>query len=210
MGGQTTVLAIAHPLAVDPEIEGRLHALEVHDDVHALPLLGHGKLMHIMTHGIVILWHQWRVGLEGIGNVSIDGRVEPLQFPTARHLYVLPSAHAVGGLEEIGEGQAGALHQFEFPHTVERPSAFRLGVQLEALCVVHAQLGQGAALRGEGQVVAVMGMRLMWVTVASCQGLEAAACLRSWAAVATDGWAQQRPRPTMNEQSNFLIGYDRC
>ena len=153
MGGQPTVLAIAHPLAVDPEIEGRLHALEVHDDVHALPLLGHGKLMHIMAHGIVILWHQWRVGLEGIGNVGIDGRVESLQFPTARHLYVLPSAHVVGGLEEIGEGQAGALHQFEFPHTVERPAAFRLGVQLEALGVVHAQLGQGAALRGEGQVV---------------------------------------------------------
>ena len=153
MGRQTAIFTIAHHLAVDPEIEGRFYAFEIHDHIHALPVFRHGKFVYIMSYRVVILWYERRICLERIGYIGVDWRIEALQLPAARHIDVLPIAYVIGCLEEIGQGKTRILHQFEFPYTIQRAAALILGVQLETAGVVHLQLCQGSVLTCKRQVM---------------------------------------------------------
>ena len=153
MGRQTAIFTIAHHLAVDPEIEGRFYTFEIHDHIHALPVFRHGKFVYIMSYRVVILWYERRISLERIGYIGIDGRIEALQLPAARHIDVLPIAYVIRCLEEIGQGKTRILHQFEFPYTIQRTAALILGVQLETAGVVHLQLCQGSVLTCKRQVM---------------------------------------------------------
>ena len=106
-----------------------------------------------MSYRVVILWYERRICLEWIGNIGIDGCIEALQLPAARHIDVLPIAYVIRCLEEIGQDKTRILHQFEFPYTIQRTAALILGIQLETAGVVHLQLCQGSVLTCKRQVM---------------------------------------------------------
>ena len=109
-------------------------------------MVGHGKFAHIGTHGVIILRHVGRIGGKGVTCVRVDGGIEPLQFPAARHLDGAPATGAVPLTVKVGRMLGLVLCVVESPCAVQRDAAFGLGGNLEAALRWQGTLLQGVCL----------------------------------------------------------------
>ena len=151
-GSVARVLREAHVLTVHPEIEERVYAVELHEQLLALPRLRNVERAAVGAHLVavfvgspvrrrrahhalspVVLLH---FVVEDDRLVHVDGLAVPLravllqahEVPTRRHADVVPRRAVVAQLEEVGRPLVGRLGEVELPRAVEaQPATAVLG-----------------------------------------------------------------------------------
>ena len=151
-GSVARVLRETHVLAVHPEVEERIYAVELHEQLLALPCLRHVERAAVGAHLVavfvggpvrrrrahhalapVVFLH---LVVEDDGLVHVDGGAVLLasvllqahEVPTRRYADVVPSRAVVAQLEEVGRPLVGRLGEVELPRAVEaQPATAVLG-----------------------------------------------------------------------------------
>ena len=136
--GRHRVLAIAHSLAVDPYVEGRLHTAEVQDQVLPQHLLRHVHISDVRAYGIAMVvgipvlrrlgGHARTVALKRVNDVRIDRLAVALRLPVAWHGDLIPLAHVVVLPLEAHGSAVGILRPSEIPLSVERHNLLTLSL----------------------------------------------------------------------------------
>ncbi|MNH08978.1 hypothetical protein D3C79_684190 [compost metagenome] len=118
LGGQPAVLGVADPATVAEQIEGAIHPVE--DDAGLAvgqPVGGQLELTGVAAGGIECR-HPGGITGEGVLDVGVDGAIEALQLPVARHPYAGRPGEI---LLKPGIGHLlGRLEEGELPVTIEQ------------------------------------------------------------------------------------------
>ena len=122
-------------LAVDPQVEERVDAVKVDEDLAAVPTRRDCEVTPVGADGVAIhergealgrfAHHARPVAFEQVGLVGIHGHVVPLSLPGGRHGDFLPAGDVEPGLEEAGRALFRALHPVELPGAVEGHAVLR-------------------------------------------------------------------------------------
>ena len=154
------VLAVAHELAVHPEVETGLCSADVDDhllvlprfvDVHPLAVAAHGVALHGDFRQLAVV--------EVVGGVHIDGHTVAVQLPVAGHGNGAPAAVVVVGAEEIGRPLVSIGDVVKRPWAVRRDAMHCVSTVLRDIGprveLVHFEYGGvlplGEGLRGEAE-----------------------------------------------------------
>ncbi len=127
---RAAVLAVAQLVPVDPRVEGRVHAVEMQQDLPALPRRRHGEVHAVAAHRIELVRRGGRlrsVLRERINNVGVDGDVEAVHLPAGRHRHVAPGGVAVIRAVEIDGALRRAQRAVELPGSVQQLEPRRFG-----------------------------------------------------------------------------------
>ncbi len=122
LGRRAAVLAVTHPRAVHPDVEGRVHAREVQQHAPARPLRRDVERCPVRADGVVVARRPrvLRLVREGIPRVAVDGHAETLNLPVARHNDVLPPRVIEPGELGAGGPRGRAWRIVEPPWAVQR------------------------------------------------------------------------------------------
>ena len=139
LGGQVGVLAVAHTLAVHPEVVAVAHTVETHIHFPTLPVGWHGELAAIGAHGVGhvalvgeparTVGHHAVGGLverEGIGHIAVERLVpalvvaQSIDLPAGGNINVRPGGIVVVHCTKSVPHLAGVGRPVELPRTVER------------------------------------------------------------------------------------------
>ena len=162
LGIVVCALAIAHLLAVHPDVDGAVGTVEVEQHGLVLPLGGEGEGASVRTHGVrfghvreaVLALDEGRVVAEGVGDVAVDGGAVAQHLPVGWDGNLVPAAVVERGLEEVRRAFVGTFHPVELPVAVEQHVA-RRGCALPGLAVGRVALHLAAAGEGDEGAVAV-------------------------------------------------------
>ena len=130
LGRRPAVLAIADLVPVDPRIERRIHAIEMQQDLPALPCGRHGEAHPVAAHRIELVRRSRRfrcILRERINNIGIDRDVEPVHLPARRHWHVAPPGVAVVRTIKIDRPLRRAQRPVELPASIQQLKPRRLG-----------------------------------------------------------------------------------
>jgi len=138
------VLRESHIAAINPEVEERIHAIEVDINLAVLPCIGNRECTAIRAHLVTVLvgcmvrsWFTHHTTFpiangnrvfEDNGLVDIDGCavflraifLQTIDIPVHRHLHVVPRRDIEFGLVKIGRTLLGVLHPIELPSAIKR------------------------------------------------------------------------------------------
>ena len=146
------VFAIAHKLAIDPEIHRTRHRTEMHNHLIALPVGRNHDLAAIIAHMILLERHEWRharnlaiarstthlidlvaeTAVPDESSSHIDRVAKAIELPASWHRYGLPVSCAVTRLIESINESLGIRLEIEIPCAVDRDETLRRF--LAALC----------------------------------------------------------------------------
>ena len=123
------VLAVAHLLAVDPEIHRRMHTAEMQNEILRKHILGDIDECHILSHGIAVLVgrpvlgrfcrHAWTILHKRVVDINVNRRAVALRLPVARNVYLPPTAHVVVLAIEICRTALRVFRPMEQPLSVQ-------------------------------------------------------------------------------------------
>ena len=123
------VLAIAHLLAVDPEIHRRMHTAEMQNEILRKHLLGDMHKRHILSHGVTVLVsrpvlrrlsrHARTVLHKRVVDINIDRCAVALCLPVARHRDLPPLTHVIVLAIEVHDPLLRIPAPMELPLSVE-------------------------------------------------------------------------------------------
>ena len=120
LGRGLRVLAVAHLVAVDVEIHGRLDGTELHYHATSVPMGRHGEVASIDTYGVVVGGSVGRIARELVLHVDIHRHAVALQLDIARHTDGVPMVGLQRGLLRI-------VKVSELPRAVEAAHPIALG-----------------------------------------------------------------------------------
>ena len=149
---ELVILAIAHKLAIDPEIHRTRHRTEMHNHLIALPVGRNHDLAAIIAHMILLERHEWRharnlaiarstthlidlvaeTAVPDESSSHIDRVAKAIELPASWHRYGLPVSCAVTRLIESINESLGIRLEIEIPCAVDRDETLRRF--LAALC----------------------------------------------------------------------------
>ena len=101
--GDVRPLAVADGLAVEPDVEGRVDAVEVQEHLPPRPSLGQREAPAIAADGIVV-GHEGRIDGVGVPHVRVVRPPVAVHLPVARHGQGVPAGDIeLGLLESLGD-----------------------------------------------------------------------------------------------------------
>ena len=134
---------------IDPDIERRLHSVEMYEHFSVCPPIRQHKVPAVGTDRIPVFvireilrrrtGYPRRVRLERIRNIRIYGRAVALQLPVGGYGDFIPAADIIPGLEEVDGPFLGLADPLELPGAVEvhKPRRF---LRLPFLCRAYVRI----------------------------------------------------------------------
>ncbi len=119
LGRTHAVLAVADLVAVEPELQQRLHALEEDRNAPAGPLRGHLEGRAIVADRVVARNLRRRALAERVLNVGVDRRLIALRQPVAGHRDRRPGAVVIGRQEGVARRAVEIRRPTEAPLAIE-------------------------------------------------------------------------------------------
>ncbi len=117
------VLAVAHELSVDPQIDIGGDGTEMSNHIFSLPVGGNAHRAAVGTHMVVLDGNVGRIVFvavaPGVAHVHVDGVTVAVELPYGRHHDFVPAAVVEIGAPEIGWALSCVLHPIEFPFAVK-------------------------------------------------------------------------------------------
>ena len=124
------ILAIAHPLPINPDVHGRLHTAEVQDEILIKHLARNSDEGDVRSHRVAmaisiplerrLARHTRCVLLKGVRRISVDRQAIILHLPIAWNGNEVPLADVVVGTPKLLRPPLWAWRPVEAPLTVER------------------------------------------------------------------------------------------
>ena len=125
-------LVVADLLPVHPDVGGRLHALEVEEDLASRPAPGEVERAPVGAHRVVARGDPGRRRGKGLVDVAEHRVPEALHLPAARDLDLVPARDVEAGLEERGRRLSRHRGPVELPGAAQQVAPGRgLAVALE-------------------------------------------------------------------------------
>jgi len=147
---RAAVLAEAELLAVDPQIEERVDAIEGDEDLSPGPLGRDGERAPVGRDGIIVLGRQRGPRIRpGIGDVGVDRDAVALHLDIGRYGDGLPGGVVEARLPEAGDAIGRPGDPGEFPIAVERRVERRRGAG-QRRGRLHAREAHACRRRGLG------------------------------------------------------------
>ena len=119
---RAAVFTVADEMTVEEECERRIHAAK--GDIDALPILGHGKILHIAADGIIahgnLARHDALMPVPRVRRIRVMRRSVPLHLDMRRHTDRLPIAAVIIRRLESLRDVLGVPRIGEMPNAVER------------------------------------------------------------------------------------------
>ena len=119
---RAAVFTVADEMTVEEECERRIHAAK--GDIDALPILGHGKILHIAADGIIahgnLARHDALMPVPRVRRIRVMRRSVPLHLYMHRHTDRLPIAAVIIRRLESLRDVLGVPRIGEMPNAVER------------------------------------------------------------------------------------------
>ena len=136
LGGIPAVDAVAHLLAVDPEVKGRVDTVERDEGPASLPPGRNLESAAIAADRVALLvrspvlrrvgHHPRPVLLEDVADVAVIGRAVAEELPARRNRNVVPFRDVELGFGEVDGPLVGVGHVVELPGAVETPCKRRI------------------------------------------------------------------------------------
>ena len=161
LGRRAASLAVAGQVAVDPDVEGGVDAVEVQEHLPPFPSGRQLEGAAVRPHGVVVVGDARRVRGERIGLVPVDGVTVAFELPVAGHLDLVPRGHVELRLEEVHRTRAGTRSPVKLPRAVQaqaEPGVLRSGRQ-GALARLKGREGRAWRLLPHGKDGGVLPVR---------------------------------------------------
>ena len=134
-GSRAAVLGETYLVAIHPQVEEGIHAIETNEYLAAIPISRKLHIAAVAAHGVrlglhagvtlLVLvaglgHHAGPVAHKGVALVAVDGGTVAAHLPVAGHINLCPAAHICFRLIEIQRTLIRAGNPVEFPVTIER------------------------------------------------------------------------------------------